>query len=303
MSIDTKKEFLPFDYTDLDAVARHFEEKAEEGWMLKIFDNTVVYERCEPKELRFNVALCPIKGSENTNISKESQGFIDFCEETGWDFVDHRGGAYAFCTDDKSLPDIVTDERERIEAVRKAGSRRRLISSAFGGLTLSQLLIRVISAFTETDIQVKNAQIAIAIFFGAALILLAAGIYLSEKRVGRWIGEANAAIEEGWPIPESDENVLRQRKTFAIVAFALLASITLALLTYALFTISPDARCFMSAMLLAAIPLAFVPRIFRKKRSKAAKAAIIIALIIGYIFLMLVIFGILGEIFQVFPAE
>ena len=303
MSRDTKKEFLPFDYTDLDAVARHFEEKAKEGWMLKSFDNTVVYERCEPKELRFNVSLCPIKGSEDTNISKESQGFIDFCEETGWRFIDHRGGAYAFCTEDENLPDILTDERERVEAVRKAGSRRTFISFIFGGVALSQLLIRLISAMTETDTRLRNMQIAIAIFFGAAVLLLAAGIYISIKRTGKWLSEANAAIEEGRPIPASEDNVLRQRKVFAIAAFSVLGAITLALLAYALFTLSPDMRCFLSAMLLAAIPLAFVPRIFRKKRSKAAKAAIIIALIIGYIFLTLVIFGILGEIFQVFPAE
>lgn len=70
------KEFLPFYLTDLDAVARHFEEKAAEGLMLKSFSNTSEYEPCEPKKLRFNVVLCPVKGSENEKINDGSRDFI-----------------------------------------------------------------------------------------------------------------------------------------------------------------------------------------------------------------------------------
>ena len=300
MSSDVKKEYLPFYYSDLDAVARHLELMAAKGWMLKSFGNTCEYEPCEPLIARFNVVLCPAKDADSPNIKPEAREFIELCEDSGWKFIDHRGPAYAFFTADETIPNIVTDEAERIEAVRRAGGRSRFLSIANIGINALQFLLRLTDALTEKDPVSRGLSIALAAFFGIAVILLAVGLITSLTSEKRWVDAANAAISAGRPIPRSDDGVLRCRKAYSVTFIIAIAAATALLIAYAMRTMSPEGRSFLAAMLTAAIPLAFIPRLFKKKRSPAAKTFIIIGLVLGYLLLTFILVLVFGAAFGAF---
>ena len=302
MSKSVKKEFLPFYFSDLDAVARHFEKKAAEGWMLESFGNTCKYTAAEPKKLRFNVILCPIKGSDNTEINAEARGFIEFCGEAGWNFVDHRGAVYAFCSEDEQIPDIVTDGKEQIESVKRIGKRNLGMSVFLLGLNITQLVLRLINALTETDPIVKNLNIVLAIFFAAAVILLLTALAVERSGEKKWTENARAALEAGKPIPPSDENVLRSRKIVSLTMLFAVAAAALGLLAYALATVSPAARCFLISSLIAALPFAALPTILKEKRPKAVNAIIVIGFVLGCLLLALMLFAVLGSAFNAFEA-
>lgn len=295
------KEFLPFYLTDLDAVARHFEEKAAEGLMLKSFSNTCEYEPCEPKKLRFNVVLCPVKGSENEKINDGSRDFIGLCEEAGWRFVDHRGSVYVFCCENEDVPDIMTDEMERVEAVENAGKRNLLTTLLFGLLTGVQIYLYSNRAFDPGEDRVKS--ICFAGFFAVELILFVCTMILSRRNERRWREQAIKAIEAGEPIPPSDGNVLKKRKVTAVIFMAVLAAAILALLASAFISAPADTRCYLAALLVSCVPFVFALKAIAK-RKRAGKRIVLptIGAILGWVVLQIVLFAILGEIFHVFDA-
>lgn len=292
------KEFLPFYLSDLDAVARHFEEKAAEGLMLKSFSNTCEYEPCEPIKLRFNAVLCPVNGSDNVKINDDSRDFIGLCEEAGWRFVDHRGSVYVFCCRGGEIPDIMTDGMERVTAVENAEKRDLLTTFLVGMLAGIQILIYAQRAFYPGEDRVGN--ICMAAFFAVELILLVFVVILKRRNGRRWREKAIKAIEAGEPIPPSDGKVLIKRRVTAVLCMIVLAAAVLALLASAFISSSPEGRSFLAAMLTAAIPLAFIPRLFRKKRSPAAKTFIIIGLVLGYLLLTFILVLIFGAAFGAF---
>ena len=295
----TKKEFLPFYLTDLDAVARHFEEKAAEGWMLKSFLNTCEYEPCEPKHVRFNVVQCPVKGSDNAKISEASREFIDLCEESGWRFIDHRGAVYAFCCENDDVPDIITDELQRVEAVEKAGRNNTLFTFLIGFLIGAQIYSYIRRAVDPGDDRMMS--IGIALFFALMLILLFCGMYINRINERKWREKAIDAIEAGEPIPPSEGNVLKKRRITAVIFIVILIAAALGLLANALIFSNPAARCYLLSALAAAVPFALI---FNKliKRKKAGKRITIafIGAIIGWIVLQLILFAILGSVFHAF---
>ena len=120
---------------------------------------------------------------------------------------------------------------------------------------------------------------------------------MSEKR---WVDAANAAISAGKPIPRSDDGVLRRRKAYSVTFIIAIAAATALLIAYAMRTMSPEGRSFLAAMLTAALPLAFIPRLFKKKRSPAAKTFIIIGLVLGYLLLTFILVLIFGAAFGAF---
>lgn len=292
------KEFLPFYLSDLDAVARHFEEKAAEGLMLKSFSNTCEYEPCEPIKLRFNVVLCPAKDADSPQIKPEARDFIELCEDSGWKFIDHRGPAYAFFTADETIPNIITDGMERVTAVENAEKRDLPTAFLVGMLAGIQILINAQRAFYPGEDRVRS--ICMAAFFAVELILHVFVVILRRWNGRRWREKAIKAIEAGEPIPPSDGKVLIKRRVTAVIGMSVLAAAVLALLASAFISSSPEGRSFLAAMLTAAIPLAFIPRLFKKKRSPAAKTFIIIGLVLGYLLLTFILVLLFGAAFGAF---
>ena len=292
------KEFLPFYLSDLDAVARHFEEKAAEGLMLKSFSNTCEYEPCEPSKLRFNVVLCPVKDADSPNIKPEAREFIELCEDSGWKFIDHRGPAYAFFTADETIPNIITDGMERVTAVENAEKRDLPTTFLVGLFAGIQILIYAQRASYPGEDRVWS--ICMAAFFAVELILHVFVVILRRWNGRRWREKAIKAIEAGEPIPPSDGKVLIKRRVTAVIGMSVLAAAVLALLASAFISASPEARSFLAAMTIAAIPLAFIPRLFKKKRSPAAKTFIIIGLVLGYLLLTFILVLIFGAAFGAF---
>ncbi len=297
MSKDIKKEFLPFGFSELDAVSRRFEERAAEGWMLKTLDTTCIYERTLPRALRFNVVLCPTAEAGSNNISEKSHEFIRLCEDAGWSFVDHRGAAYAFFTDSEGAPEIETDDLERVNAVRKAGMQNRTLMTLPLALNGFNALVQL---FAVIDTRGNVLRIALFAFLLLALLISLAGILADRKRENEWCERALESISTGEPIPRSGEEDLKARRRIAVLGISSVIFLTLALI--AVMWIKGDApiRASLIAAVLTAIPVALLaPGLARKERSKG-KTALTVLLVLGAVILFVVLFAIFGSVLHAF---
>ncbi|MBR0136442.1 MAG: DUF2812 domain-containing protein [Clostridia bacterium] len=296
-----KKEFLPFYSSDTDAVAERFEQRAAEGWMLKSLGLFAEYALCEPKKLRFNAVLCPVKGSNSASIPLGGSEYITLCEEAGWSFVCHRQEVYVFCTEDDSAPDIETDIAQRMESV-KAANKRLWLGSIPGFVLLVLNIIRRIgmNASNAADRAFSHAVNYSSIFMIAALL-----VSLTANTIGvrKWLAVAGLAAKEGGRAPASLPGVLSRRKRIALIMLGALLFAVLGLLAYALLLCGPVVRSVVLALICSYALLALI---FRKTIGKKhSKAKTVLLVILGMLFLaftFLIFFIIFGLVFNVFEA-
>ncbi|MBO4847834.1 MAG: DUF2812 domain-containing protein [Clostridia bacterium] len=284
------------------ALNKHFEEKAASGLILRSFGPTAVcrYEECEPAKLRYNAVICPVSKSASPSISEEARGFIEFCEESGWNFVDHRNEVYVFCTEDASVPDIETDSRELIASVDRAASRSRFISLVLIGMSFANLCTSVLRFFGESP---DLRPFSIGMVSGQAVLLLSALVILiwNVIRDRKWTAAMYSALDRGEPIPDPDPNVLKRRRLTALAGIILIAALLLGLITFALISSEPDIRCFIVSIMIAGVVFALLAvKIKNVKVGKGKKALLYFLAFLAFIAIGLVLFGIFGSVFGVF---
>ena len=188
---DIKKEFFPFDYSDLTALEERLARRASEGWMLTSMRGRLTYCACEPCSVRFNADILPMADKNTNIINKESQKYIDFCEEAGWHFICNLGVVYVFCTQDPTLPDINTDSAEKLALISKTCRRNvGLLWLAAGALLLNcgMLVFNMLSL--ENDGTPFIRALTCLIVICSAIVLLTAIYkticYVNGKRTQTW---------------------------------------------------------------------------------------------------------------------
>ena len=298
---EIKREFLPFYSSDTDAVAERFEQRAAEGWMLKSLGLFAEYAVCEPKKLRFNAVLCPVKGSNSASIPLGGSEYITLCEEAGWSFVCHRQEVYVFCTEDDSAPDIETDIAQRMESVKAANKRLWLGSIPSMLLLVLNILRRIgLHASGAGSKAFVAAMNNISIL---ALVVLIVSLTANTIGVRRWLAAAERAAEEGGRAPASLPGVLSRRKRIALIMLGALLLAVLGLLAYALLLCGPVVRSVVLAMICSYVLLALAFRKTVGKKYSTAKTVLLV--ILGILLLaaaFMIFFVIFGLIFNVFDA-
>ncbi len=294
------REFLPHQFTDLEAVARHFEQKAAQGLMLVSMGGFACeYVECEPQSLRFEVVLCPAKGSDGSGINAACREFIDLCEEAGWRFIDHRGAEYAFCTADAGAAHIVTDGRERVEAVRTSGRRSRILQIPIALI----MVLNCLSFFwqaTEGE-SINIPWLAFCIFYAALVICYIAVLIRNAAEEGAWRKNALAAIERGEPIPAPQKGVLRRRKIVIIAFFCMLGALVLGLLAVSFGTMGAAGRSMLLSEAVLAAPLAIlIRRLVLKKRAGGSIGWQTALLVVGSVISLFILFAVFGSLLHAF---
>jgi hypothetical protein len=126
--------FLMFDY---QGVEQRLEKMAAKGWRLeKIGPYGWTYRRAEPAQVRYAVTYIPDASDFNPEPTPSQQGLEDYCAQAGWYKVMDWWQMQIFCNEDPNAVPIETEEKVRLEGIRRSMKKNFLKSSIFLFLVL-----------------------------------------------------------------------------------------------------------------------------------------------------------------------
>ena len=219
---ETKRRF-DFDYTELTAIAEYLEKQEEKGLRLKeIRKHKFIFEKCEPGKARYSADIY-------NGVFVED--FVKSCKRAGWDFVDiYNDCLYIFRTENINAIDIVTDDKDKYESVKK----KAFFNPKYHGLYIL-ILIRILNIPLylaslgslehdsyynfNSDITRWLDFLTIAMFFsGFAFFML---------DIFPWLHEAKKALknEEKVKYHSLDDVIKKQNSMFVIMAVVVTAVI------------------------------------------------------------------------------
>lgn len=213
---DIKKEFFPYDHTDLAALEQRLSKRASEGWMITSLRGMLTYTRCAPQKLRFNADILPMADKNTNIINEESRAYINFCEEAGWHFVSNVGIVYVFCTEDASLPDINTDAKEKVKLISKSCRWNITWMWITTGIMLLNLGLQATRMFFPQD----KASISIGVLTGLGCFCLSAVLIaaiIKTVSYKKWKKAADCALAAGRPVPYNSMETLEKRRKWLIL--------------------------------------------------------------------------------------
>ncbi|MCQ2429326.1 MAG: DUF2812 domain-containing protein [Clostridia bacterium] len=232
---NTMKVRLRYRYTDLMALSEYLERQAQRGWYLTSLASGT-FTAGEKKIVRYCVEVIPEADRiADDRASGGDDGFkelLTLCEESGWTFVCHKDDICVFMSNNPRSPAIVTDRAAKVDAVRKAERRGRILAWAF----VASLLMEVILFLLPWN---ENRTAAVWIVEGAAALIAATFVYLAVESLvneRRWLKLEREAEAAGWPVPYFDTEYTQKRdKRERIVVLIMAAAAMCALIVGILF--------------------------------------------------------------------
>lgn len=116
----TLKKWMPLQPISCDAIKEELEKMALNGWKLKSVKMRYEFERIEPQKLTYTVDFFPQVSVYNTRSAAELRDYIGYCKEAGWELVDVVGTMHIFVSENEDPIPICTDERLKLEAIKKS---------------------------------------------------------------------------------------------------------------------------------------------------------------------------------------
>ena len=131
MSRDTKRQIIWFQADDGEAVARHLEKMAANGWLLDGVDNwNYHFRRSEPVKVKYAVTYFPEASIFDPGLMEEQETYAGYCAAAGWELAGAYGPVQYFRTDRENPTPIETDEAIRLDAVRRTMRKTFVLSYA-----------------------------------------------------------------------------------------------------------------------------------------------------------------------------
>ena len=104
MSTKRKTVFKGFNYMHCDDFAKYLSDMALKGWHFKEWGIGLKFEKGEPRNVTYAVEVFPKASENDMRPEPHTQEFAEFCEASGWEFVDAK---QKFCIFRKVKEDAV----------------------------------------------------------------------------------------------------------------------------------------------------------------------------------------------------
>ena len=82
--------FGNFRYRECDNLALYLEKMARQGWIFKDWRLGMVFEKEEPQNLEYAVEVFSEGNENDTKPEPETEEFVVYCREAGWELVSSR---------------------------------------------------------------------------------------------------------------------------------------------------------------------------------------------------------------------
>ncbi len=122
---------------DCDAIKEFLEDMALKGWKLRsVYRFTFYFEKIEPKKLNYSVDVFPSISFLDTNPTKETLDYIEYCKEAGWIHICTNRFMNYFVSDSFDIPPVSTSDAEKFELICSAYERLQapFITTLLNGL-------------------------------------------------------------------------------------------------------------------------------------------------------------------------
>lgn len=120
---EVKRRFKYFKYRECDAFAKYLEEQAAKGWHFKEWRLGLVFEKGEPRKVKYSVEVFPKGDDRDSRPEKDAEEFAEYCEAAGWKLIDGQRKFCIFKATQRDAVPIATPE-ERYENICKAERER-----------------------------------------------------------------------------------------------------------------------------------------------------------------------------------
>lgn len=173
---DVKRRFEWFSFYDREAIEKHLENMAEQGWMIENVGRIIWrYRRIEPKKLHISVTCFPEASSYDAVPTEGQLEMREYCARDGWEFATQWGCMQIFYNEAEDPTPIETDAVTWVENINK--SNRTAIPYLI--IVLSLLVISLfmsINMFCLDRIDFLSSQSELALLpiglLGPVIILL-----------------------------------------------------------------------------------------------------------------------------------
>ena len=129
MGKNTKVRFENFAFYNYDGTKLHLEKMALKGWKLKkIKQSFWTYEKIEPQKLRYDIAYLSGKSQLDKDLTEEQEVFIDYCTQSGWEFVAGLLQMQIFVSQKEDITPIETDPSLKLVSIHKTMKKTIVLS-------------------------------------------------------------------------------------------------------------------------------------------------------------------------------
>lgn len=123
--------YIPVEYPafDTEGMQLFLEKKALEGWQLeKIGAWFWKFIASEPRQTRYSIVYLPKASAYDPLRGGAAEELGELCSASGWEHVINEGKLQIFRTDDENAVAVETDERIRLENIRRGTLRTSVLS-------------------------------------------------------------------------------------------------------------------------------------------------------------------------------
>ena len=126
-----------YDHTGFE---RKLGQMARKGWKLEQCGTFLgwKFRRIEPTELRYKVVYFPDASEFDPKPGDKQAEFMELCDQSGWEYIDHTAQMLIFCTPYPYATPIETDAMMQVETVHKA-MKKAFLPGQIGLLILAVL--------------------------------------------------------------------------------------------------------------------------------------------------------------------
>ena len=185
-----------FTFYDIDSIAAHLSQMAEEGWALTSVGRYLwKYTAITPEKRTYGITFFPDVSAFDTEPSEAQEDFIAYCEEAGWHYVTQWQQMQIFYTTEENPIPLETDEALRLETTHRAMRKNYLPGMA---ALFIIILIQLFQCISRLQKDLPRYLTDFTQWF-LALLFFVLGIYTLGGCLAylRWRKKSLAAVEAG----------------------------------------------------------------------------------------------------------
>ncbi len=183
-------------FYDFENIEKRLEKMAKKGYLLEKSNGFLrKYSRCEPQDVKYTVTYFHEASEFNPYPTDNQQLFIDYCEDSGWEFVTQFAQMQIFRSTKPNVIPIETDENFKLKAIHRSIKRNYLPSTILLILlAIFQISIWFSSFLNSPAEQLANITFMMNLYFQTLIFVLSISNFLGYVL---WYFKNKSNIENG----------------------------------------------------------------------------------------------------------
>ncbi len=174
------------------AMKEKLEKLALKGWKVKKFTHFFLeLEKIEPEKLEYAITFFP-DCSVLDGVPKGKQvDFIDYCKESGWDYLAQCGQMMVFCSNCDSPTPLETDEELKLETIHKS-MKKETLPTIFLNIFLQSFML-----FIQVKQEAYSFYSSASVYLAICLTLIIFSFCGQVFQYGQWYFASKKSVEQG----------------------------------------------------------------------------------------------------------